>query len=83
MTCKYCGDTGYFRLQQTADNSPCPCVFCTELGAPKELESINGVWIACSERLPESGQNIITLNNCGGCLGGMYLRNTRMGVMFL
>ncbi|EMC9795065.1 DUF551 domain-containing protein [Enterobacter kobei] len=34
----------------------------------------DGGWISCSDRLPESGQNIITLNNCGGVFGGYIFK---------
>lgn len=27
-TCKYCGGTGYFRWQKSAETLPCPCVGC-------------------------------------------------------
>lgn len=27
-TCKYCGGTGYFRWQKSAETFPCPCVGC-------------------------------------------------------
>ena len=27
-TCKYCGGTGYFRWQDSANKLPCPCVGC-------------------------------------------------------
>jgi hypothetical protein len=33
-TCKYCGGTGSFRWQQTANMMPCPCKGCTELAQP-------------------------------------------------
>lgn len=34
----------------------------------------DGGWISCSDRLPDSGQNIITLNNCGGVFGGYIFK---------
>jgi hypothetical protein len=34
----------------------------------------DGGWISCSEHLPESGQNVITLNNCGGVFGGYVFK---------
>lgn len=30
-SCKYCGGSGYFRWQQSANMCPCPCLGCTEL----------------------------------------------------
>lgn len=41
MTCKYCGDTGYFRWQQTQNMCPCPCVGCTELAVPDHSSENN------------------------------------------
>ncbi|MGH2623943.1 MAG: DUF551 domain-containing protein [Sphingobacterium sp.] len=35
---------------------------------------LDGGWISCSEHLPESGQNVITLNNCGGVFGGYVFK---------
>ncbi|WP_407223872.1 hypothetical protein [Enterobacter roggenkampii] len=34
-TCKYCGGSGLFRWQQSANLLPCPCMGCTELAAPQ------------------------------------------------
>ncbi|MGP0820082.1 DUF551 domain-containing protein [Serratia sp. CY81489] len=72
MACKYCGDTGYFRIQQTYNNSPCPCVFCTELAAPKELESIKGSWVACIDRMPDDG--VVVLCHEGGDVSALFHR---------
>lgn len=30
-TCKYCGGSGYYRVQQSYNRAPCPCRHCTEL----------------------------------------------------
>ncbi len=35
-SCKYCGGSGRFRWQQSADLMPCPCVGCTELAVSEE-----------------------------------------------
>lgn len=35
-TCKYCGGSGYFRWQQSANRMPCPCIGCTELAIPQQ-----------------------------------------------
>lgn len=32
-------------------------------------------WIACSERMPEEGENIITLNSSGGVFGGYVFKH--------
>ncbi|ELY6345166.1 hypothetical protein SNQ56_002092 [Cronobacter muytjensii] len=32
-TCKYCGGSGYYRVQQSYNRAPCPCRHCTELAS--------------------------------------------------
>lgn len=35
-TCKYCGGTGYFRWQKSANTFPCPCMGCDLPAAPQQ-----------------------------------------------
>ena len=58
--CKYCGGTGYFRWQQSANTFPCPCKGCDPSEAPQQevksaLEIGMSRYAGAMQKLADSG----------------------------